>query len=67
MLGLTDRQVAFIFLILALISIGLNLMIESVSSSWSYSHAMVFAGYFLALLSFFFFTTRTKKPEVKIN
>jgi UDP-GlcNAc:undecaprenyl-phosphate GlcNAc-1-phosphate transferase len=63
MLGLTDRQVAFTFLVLALISIGLNLMIESMAPAWTHGHTLIFGGYFLALLTFFFFTTRTKKSK----
>lgn len=64
-LGMSDRQVAFVFLVLALISIGLNLMIESMASTWTIGHSLIFGGYFLALLTFFFFTTRTRKAEIK--
>lgn len=62
-LGLSDRQVALVFIALAICSFSLNLMIEKFySPDWTHSNTLFFALYFFGLLGFFFYTTR-KKPR----
>ena len=64
-LGLSDKQVAFVFIALAFCSLSLNLMIEKfLSFEWKQSYTLFFVFYFILLLAFFFYTTR-KKPKVK--
>lgn len=74
LLGLSDRQVALVFVSLAVISIGLNVVIEEYLGEWQHAYSFAFAVYFLSLLSFFFYTTRNKRikgrerlREIKIN
>ncbi len=62
-LGLTDRGVAWVFIALAVCSFSLNLMIELFFSSWTTGLTIGFATYFLALLIFFFYTTRNKRVQ----
>ena len=60
-LGLSDRQVAFVFIALAFCSLSLNLMIEEfLASEWKHSYTLSFFFYFMGLLIFFFYTTRKK-------
>lgn len=73
-LGLTDRQVALVFVALAICSFSLNVMIEEFLPVWSHGLTAAFAGYFLLLLAFFFYTTRNKRIQsrerlhkIKIN
>ncbi len=73
-LGLTDRQVALVFVSLAICSFSLNVMIEEFLPVWSHALTVAFAGYFLVLLVFFFYTTRNKRIQsrerlhkIKIN
>lgn len=74
LLGLSDRQVALVFVSLATISIGLNVVIEEFLGNWQHVYSFSFAIYFFSLLSFFFYTTRNKRikgrerlREIKIN
>ncbi len=74
LLGLSDRQVALVFVSLATISIGLNVVIEEFLGNWQHVYSLSFAIYFFSLLSFFFYTTRNKRikgrerlREIKIN
>lgn len=61
LLGLTDRQVAIVFVSLALVSIGINVILEEFIFSWKHQYSIIFASYFIALLGFFFYTTRNKR------
>lgn len=61
LLGLTDRQVAIVFVSLALVSIGINVILEEFILSWKHQYSIIFASYFIALLGFFFYTTRNKR------
>ena len=61
LLGLSDRQVALVFVALALISIGLNAVIEEFLGDWQHVYTIIFGIYFFALLGFFFYTTRNKR------
>jgi UDP-GlcNAc:undecaprenyl-phosphate GlcNAc-1-phosphate transferase len=62
-LGLSDRQVAWVFVALALCSFSLNIMIEEFLTDWQHFYTWMFAGYFLFLLVFFFYTTRNKRVK----
>jgi hypothetical protein len=62
-LGLSDRQVALVFLALAACSLSLNIMISEILTEWNHLYTALFAGYFLMLLTFFFYTTRNKKAK----
>jgi UDP-GlcNAc:undecaprenyl-phosphate GlcNAc-1-phosphate transferase len=62
-LGLSDRQVALVFIALATCSFSLNIMIEEFLLKWSHIYTLSFAGYFLFLLVFFFYTTRNKRIQ----
>lgn len=60
-LGLSDRQVAWVFISLSLCSLSLNVMIHQYLTPWTHIYSFLFAGYFILLLVFFFYTTRNKK------
>ena len=60
-LGLSDTQVSFVFVGLALLSLLMNVLIEEFVGEWHYSASIFFCSYFVILLSFFFYTTRNKK------
>ncbi len=62
-LGLSDRQVAWVFVALALCSFSLNVMLEEFLIEWNYTLTTLFAAYFIFLLTFFFYTTRNKRVQ----
>lgn len=62
-LGLTDRQVSWVFVALALCSFSFNIMIEEFLTQWEHVYTWMFAGYFIFLLVFFFYTTRNKRVK----
>ncbi len=64
-LGLNDRQVAWVFISLSLCSFSLNVMIHRFLYDWKHFYTISFAGYFLVLLVFFFYTTRNKISKSK--
>lgn len=61
LLGLTDRQVALVFVALAACSIGINVFLEEFIGTWEHLYSFLFVTYFLLLLGFFFYTTRNKR------
>ncbi len=61
--GLTDGQVALAFCALALCTISLNVIITLFIDKWSHLHTLYFSSYFIGLLSFFFYATRSKKAK----
>ncbi len=64
-LGLSDRQVALVFVALAICSFSLNLMIENfLSVAWQHRYTLFFALYFFGMLAFFFYTTRKKQISI---
>ena len=64
-LGLTDRQVAWVFIALTLCSLSLNIMIEEfLTVSWTHIYTAFFALYFFGMLGLFFYTTR-RKPKTE--
>jgi len=61
-LGLSDRQVAFIFLGLSMLSVVFLVVIDQViGSSWHYHHFAIFLSYFLILFGFLFGISRLNK------
>ncbi len=60
LLGLTDSRVGFVFVGLASVSLLLNVLIEEFIPEWTHLYSLLFSLYFLALLSFFFYTTRNR-------
>ena len=64
-LGLTDRQVAWVFIALTLCSLSLNIMIEEyLTVIWTHIYTAFFALYFFGMLGLFFYTTR-RKPKTE--
>lgn len=61
--GLTDGQVALVFCALVLCTISLNIIITLFIDEWSHLHTLYFSSYFIGLLSFFFYATRSKKAK----
>ena len=57
-MGLSDRQVAFTFIALSMISIIIIFVIEKFIVEWDHLYTIIFGIYFFTLLSFFFYTTR---------
>jgi hypothetical protein len=52
----------------------MNVIIEEYIGEWQHTFSIIFSVYFIALLSFFFYTTRNKRlkgrerlREIKIN
>lgn len=62
-LGLTDKQVAWVFVSLAACSFSLTIMIEEFLQSWTHTLTILFAAYFVFLLVFFFYTTRNRRVK----
>jgi ABC-type polysaccharide transport system permease subunit len=56
-LGFTDRQVALIFMLLSMISIGLVMVIQRIGDGWNWIHTIVFGGYFLSIVTGCFIMT----------
>jgi UDP-GlcNAc:undecaprenyl-phosphate/decaprenyl-phosphate GlcNAc-1-phosphate transferase len=65
-LGLTERQVAFSFLGLSMLSVVLLIVIDRViGPSWHYHHFGIFLGYFALLFGFLYGITRVNKHREK--
>ncbi len=63
-LGLSDRQVAIVFLALAFVSVACIYIIELFIPQWEHFYTIIFLAYFITLIIFFFYTTR-KAAELK--
>lgn len=61
LLGLSDRQVALVFVGIAIISLIINVIIEEYLGEWQHAYTITFGIYFFSLLGFFFYTTRNKR------
>ncbi len=57
-MGLSDRQVALVFLTLSIVSIFQVIFIERFIIEWTHTYTILFSIYFLTLLFFFFYSTR---------
>jgi len=62
-MGLSDKMVAIVFMIISVISILLILLIRNMLQEWNYRWFFLFLSYFLLLLGFFFYCTRSKKTR----
>lgn len=62
-LGFSDRMVAVTFAILSFISLCCIYIMQQYVGDWTHTHTFIFSGYFLALLIFFFYTTRHQKAK----
>ena len=49
-LGLSDRQVALVFMGLSIVSIGLVCIIEQIGDAWTWLHTILFGTYFLVIV-----------------
>lgn len=74
LLGLSDGKVAWVFVILAFVSLVMNIIIEEFLIEWSHLNSILFFVYFATLLTFFFYTTRNRSlkgrarlREIKLN
>jgi UDP-GlcNAc:undecaprenyl-phosphate/decaprenyl-phosphate GlcNAc-1-phosphate transferase len=61
--GFTDREVALIFAVLALMSMILTVLIIKYIDNWSYTHIALFGSYFLLVFGVLFGITRMKKRK----
>ena len=57
-MGLTDRKVGIVYMVLAATSVFQVIMIERTILVWSHWYTMLFSVYFFTLLFFFFYTTK---------
>ena len=62
-LGFSDRMVAYTFAILSFISLVCIYFIHRYIDKWTHLYTLIFSGYFLTLLGFFFYTTRFRKQK----
>jgi len=64
-LGLSDRKVSLVFLLLSLTSVFQVIFIERIILVWSHWYTLLFGIYFLTLLLFFFYTTRRSNSAIE--
>lgn len=62
-LGLSDSQVAFIFIGISVISIVLIYVIMRFIPGWSFVNTLIFGSYFFLVFLILFYITRMKRPE----
>lgn len=62
-MGLNDKQVGIVFVILSVLSVILVYVINQLITEWSIVYTWLFAGYFAILGTFFFVTTRKNMNE----
>jgi UDP-GlcNAc:undecaprenyl-phosphate/decaprenyl-phosphate GlcNAc-1-phosphate transferase len=60
-LGMSDSQVAFLFISLSCLSIFFVIVIERIITEWNDAYAIFFGAYFLAVLVVFLYLSRLKK------
>ena len=65
-LGLTDRQVAWVFVFLSAVSIILTLFLTSFISTWKMWHNFLYAGYFTVLFAVLFVIANMNKEKENI-
>jgi len=66
-LGLSERQVAYTFIIISLISTSLIIITRYYIEIWAHPYTFIFGGYILTVLIAFFYTTRHKLHEQKLK
>lgn len=62
-LGLTDRQVAMVFLGITAISIFFVVIIEKYLQNWTHLYTILFSVYFFAMFILFFYAARSVKTD----
>lgn len=62
-LGLSDREVAFVFAIISIISMICTVLIIKYIEDWGHLHFAIFSGYFLLVFIILFSITRRKKKK----
>lgn len=60
-LGLSDKMVAIVFMLISFLSVFFIFIIKNYLHEWNYFYFSLFLVYFFGLLSFFFYSTRSKK------
>lgn len=66
-IGLSDRQVAYTFILISLISTSLIIIIRYYIETWAHPYTFIFVGYILTVMAAFFYTTRHKLHEQKVT
>ncbi len=64
-LGFSDRSVAIVFASMCFVSILLVLFVTKYVEEWQVLYTLLFIGYFVVTLAFFFLLTRLKNVEYK--
>jgi UDP-GlcNAc:undecaprenyl-phosphate GlcNAc-1-phosphate transferase len=65
-LGLSDRQVAYVFIGLSLLSLVFLIVIDrAIGKNWDYIHFWLFLAYFLVLFGFLYGITRVNRKLEK--
>jgi UDP-GlcNAc:undecaprenyl-phosphate GlcNAc-1-phosphate transferase len=64
LLGLSDRQVAMVFIFFSMISISLVLIIAHIGNAWSWLYTLAFGSYFLAIVAVFFTMTHLSSKRL---
>ncbi len=67
LLGLSDRQVALVFILFSMISISLVLIIAHIGNAWSWLYTLVFGSYFLAIVAAFFTMTHLSSKRLSTD
>lgn len=66
-LGLSDKMVAVVFMLLSFLSVFFIFIIKNYFLEWNYTLFLCFAAYFFLLLAFFFYSTRSNKTRNAAN
>jgi UDP-GlcNAc:undecaprenyl-phosphate GlcNAc-1-phosphate transferase len=67
-LGLKDNQVTTAFALLSLVSVVLVFTVNFLITTWNLLYTLIFGGYFIIILTGFFYTTsRVREPEKQKN
>ena len=64
-LGLSDKKVAIVFLSLSILSVITVYLIEKYITDWSHLYTILFGVFVVALLTFFFITTKKAAQHKK--
>jgi UDP-GlcNAc:undecaprenyl-phosphate/decaprenyl-phosphate GlcNAc-1-phosphate transferase len=65
LLGLTDRQVAYVFTLLSALSVIFIIVIDLIIEEWIHMYTIIFAGYLLTIfISLFYITLNQQKKKM---
>ena len=62
-LGLTDRQVAYVFWCVSIVSLFIVFIIHKYLLEWKHIYTLLFSIYFLTILGLFFYASRCVKSD----